>query len=485
MASREGNTRLGGVGSGPQSPSEWGTVTAVQADKYTYTVKTLRGTSLYGVPRMRLHPSDTSLLPSGTSVVLRWDLGVPVIDGCLDQPANVATGAGIAISEVEGIGGQGLDQSNDPGAGSARGNAEPTDGVPGDWMVSNRSGALLAVLEGAVALLKGGQLAQVRAHGLNDTLELISRNFRQVTDLGVSEVKNVGGRVNWSFRGASDQLNEAGSDEENWTMRMDLGAVGDLFNFELTTPQGQTLFKLHVDANGRVEIYGLDGVITHSGAQNGEAHETIQEGDVRSAVGGDVETEVGGDMTTTVEGSRTETTDGSVESNVGTDHAGAVGRDVGYCIGRNGVFTITGARDNTDALTVKVPGGNMLFEVGDVTSPMSGATFKTQKGAFKVESSSGGNIELKTLLGELRAQMRRAVLITNTPDSVILGGNSSVGHVAIYERLEQLLIAMMRVFDSHTHTAPGGTTAVPIVGMTASLRSLINSIKSQRVCVGG
>ena len=71
--------------------------------------------------------------------------------------------------------------------------------------------------------------------------------------MGITQVTNEEGRTNMSFRGGSDQSTETGSDEEKWGIRFDLGAKGDVFNFELTTPLGQVLFRIHVDADGACE----------------------------------------------------------------------------------------------------------------------------------------------------------------------------------------------------------------------------------------
>ena len=484
-----GSGRLGGVGNASDAYSmcEWGTVADVQADRYTYTVKTLKGRMLQGVPRKRMHPSDIALLPLGTTVIVRHDLGLPIIDGVLDIPATPSTTTGVPTTGATGFGGQGLNQTTNTSVGSYRSAAEPTDMLPGDMLSGNRSGARVGVLEGGVAMLRGSPMAQVRAYALQDLVEIISRNFRHITDMGIFEVTNADGRVNMSFRGATDQLGETGGDEENWTIRMDLGSVGDLFDFQLTTPQGQTLFKIHVDAGGRCEIFGLDGVIIQSGSQNDEPHIADHATDVIENIGGDHTVTVTGDETVTVQGGRTDTVDGSSTVSVGADYQLAAARDLGLSAGRNAYLNVTGAKDGNPALTTTIQGGDWKIDFGQPQFPLAGLKLKTLKGNISMESQQGGTIELKTLLGEIREDARKITLNTKTPDSVILGGTSPMGHVTIYERLESLLRVLIRLFDSHTHTsaAAGSPTTPPLVPMSAAISPMILPMKSTRVGVGG
>jgi hypothetical protein len=485
-AARRGPSRTGGIEPTNHS-AELATIISVDAARYAYNVRTHRGRSLPGLPRKRYSPADITILPVGTTVVVRFDLGLPYIDGVLDLPASPSTEQGVPVSEVGGIGGQGFNQTTDVNRGNYRGPSEPTDMLPGDTLMANSTGARVGALEGGVALLSAAQLAQVRAHVLNDLVEIISRNYRHVTDMGIFEVKNTDGRINMSFRGASDQTNEAGADEENWTCRMDLGSEGDMFNFELTTPQGQTLFRLHVDSNGRCEIFGLDGVVTQSGNRNGEPHIAEQGGDSIDTVHGARATNTGGDHLEVVEGDHRETVDGNATLLCGNDIQQAATRDLGLSAGRNAVVSVAGDKLGNTALTTSVQGGAYEVVVGQAAYPTPGYSLRTFKGDVAFRSTMGGAFKVDTPLGEINLRGRKAVINTMTPNSVILGGSALVSHVVKYEQLELFLKALLKMLDSHTHTsaAPGTPTSPPVVPFSAILSGMIKTLKSLRVGVGG
>lgn len=477
----QGPSRHGGIPA-TQPQCELGSITAVQADRYTYSVRTNSGRTLQGVPRKRMSPSDNAILPISTTVLIRSDIGIPYIDGVLDMPATVPDTAGISATGVAGYGGQGNDVSTNPMTGNFRGANEPTDLMPGDHVLVHQSGALVGALAGGVAVLRGSGTAQVRAFSLNDLIEIISRNYRHVTDMGVFEIRNRDGRVNMSFRGASDQANEAAATEENWTIRLDLGAEGDLFNFELTEPQGQTLFRLHVDSSGRCLLYGRDGVITQSGAANGEPHIVEQAGDAEDRVGGNRTVTTGGDLNETVSGTRTVTVDGDATLVAGNDARAQSLRDHGIFAGRNMFLTAMGAKDGTVAAAVDVLGGHYVTKVGTVEYPSANYKVTTQQGEMAFESAMGGKIKLITRTGELLADARKMVFKTTTPDSVVLGGDTIVSHVVKYEQLEQLLRVLIQLFDNHSHPANG---APPVVKAGPIVSPMLQSLKSTRVGVGG
>lgn len=486
-AAHRGPSRTGGLGETPSTGAILGTVLEAHSETYTHTVRTQRGGVLRGVPRKRVTPSDVCVLPVGTQVLVRFDIGMPYIDGVFVMPAAAALEPGVPLmpgSQPE----DGLDFTGSaPGAnGSYRGGAEPADVLPGDEILANSSGARAGVLSGGMAILLAG-LAGIRAHRLNDLLEIFGRNMRVTTDMGYSEVRNRNGKMNYSFRGATDQLNEAGADEEKWTIRFDLGAEGDLLNFELCTPMGQTLFRVHVDAGGRCEIFGLDGVIFRSGdsSGSGEAEPVVNEhpGSVRDAIGGGAHREVRGDVSDSAGGNRSEITDGNSTRSVGADSSTQVARDVGLAAGRNVAVVVAGDRTGGTAARVEVRGGDYVEEVGSPDYPAPKRRIQTQRGNIELESLLGGNIVLNTRTGEARVKARKIVLETTGPDSVILGGSTLRAHVAKYEQLEQLVTAMFQRFDTHIHTHPNGPTGAPVVPM-ATLRSMLLRVKSTIVGLG-
>ena len=475
-----GPSRHGGIGDAAQSP-ELGTIASADSSRMAYIVRTMRGQTLPGVGRIRYAPSDLTILPVGTTVVIRYDLGLPVIDGVLDVPATPPEGAGITATGVAGFG----TQTTDFQTGSFRGPNEPSDLLPGDTLIGNDSGARVGVLQGGVGILRGSGAAQIRAHVLHDLVEIISRNFRHVTDMGVQEIRNTDGRINMSFRGASDQTNEAGADEENWTVKFDLGSEGDMLNFELCTPQGQTLFKFHVDSNGRAELFGLDGVVIQSGNRNGEAQISEQGGDAQDIVHGDREVVTDGLLTETTQGTHAHTVDGAYSLVIGNDYSAVAVRDVGVSSGRNMSLTAAGDKLGAVALNVTAAGGNYETTVGQALYPTPKYALTTYKGNMEFKSSLGGNFMVDSLLGDFKSNTRKVLMNTLTPDSVILGGNALVAHVVRYEQLKVLIDTMAKIFDTHVHPHPVAPTGVPTVPMASLIRALILACKSLRVGVGG
>lgn len=475
-------SRMGGVGT--TSPQRcYAMVVATQPDRLTHTLTTMSAgggsAPLYGVPRIRSSPQEIVCLPIGTTVVVSFDLGMPVIDGVLEIPSAAATTPGIPTT---GVAGSGLDGTTNRGVGSYRGPAEPSDLLPGDHVFANKSGARVGVLEGGLALLAGSPLAQVRAHGLGDLVEILSRNFRHVTDMGISEIKNADGRVNWSFRGGSDQTNETGADEENWTIRMDLGSEGDLFNFELTTPQGQTLFKLHVDANGRCELFGRDGVIIQSGAASGEPHVSEHGGDSQDIVRGDREVLTVGDVAATTQGNRAETVDGDATLACGNDLSQQAVRDYGLAVGRNAHYTFAGDGQDHDALAMDVRTGHAKIAMGAPTFPTAKFAVTTLAGDMTFESSSGGNFKVTSLLGEASIEARTIKLKTLAPDSVILGGDTLASHITKFEELKATVNMLMSLLDNHSHPY---FNLPPNMPMKPWVMGMLDAAQSLRAGVGG
>lgn len=473
--------RNGGL-HGPAQTAEFGTVISSQPDRYTHSVRTSRGKTLHGVPRKRMSPSDLTVLPAGASVIIRYDLPLPYIDGCLDLPAVASQSPGTPLGA--GNAGAGFNASTALNVGGYRGPHEPSDLQPGDHVLGNNSGVRVGALEGGVAILHASQYAQIRAHLLDDFVEVFSRNYRHITDMGIFKIKNDAGRVTMSFRGASDQRNEAATDEENWTIKMDLGAEGDLFNFQLTTPLGQDLFKMHVDSNGRCEIFGLDGVILQSGARNGQPHVDEHGGDHTELTRGDATREIQGNYVSTIQGSEAGSINGTKTESIGVDYAVQAVRDVGISSGRN--FRIAAAGDllGNPALSIESRGGDYVTQVGTPTFPTPKFTVTTFQGDMVFTSTLGGNINFKSLLGTQRSDVSKFVVNTLSLDSVVLGGTNIISHVAKYEQLEQLVRMLIQLLVTHVHphpTAPTGVSTTPF----SALANMLLPIKSTKVGVGG
>lgn len=479
------------MGRAPGALAELATVVDVHADTYTYAVKTESGRPLNNLGRKRTHPSDVSLLPHGTTVIVRYDLPFPYIDGVLDMPMSrgagfAAAAAGAGVTGTTGYGGQGISATPSggvTGGANFRAEGEPTDMIPGDNVLAHSSGSRIGALEGSVALLMGSVLAQVRAHGLGDLVEIISRNYRHVTDFGVFEVKNKGGKVGLSFRGGTDQLTEAGKGEEHWTVRFDVGADADILDFRLTTPSGENLFTLHIDGDGRCNVYAADGIVKRTGSSSTEATVTETAGSIEDSVGGDATHRVDGSRAASTGQDATHTVGGTWNTSAVADALLSAGRDLVTSAGRRAVIDAQGDASSRDpALELRARDGDIVFRAGHVPHPQSKIRAETLKGSVELASTQGGNITLETLLGEIRAAARKITLNTSAPDSVILGGSSLIGHVAIYEVIERVLIFLASGHDTHTHTAPN---TPPVIPLQPTMRGMLSPAKSRNVGVGG
>jgi hypothetical protein len=490
---QKGVGKYGGTGNSSRG-GEFATVITYFPDRYTATVRTERGRTIPGVPRLRSSPGDVSTLSPGTEVLISYDYGPPVIMGVLSTPASNNDGStSFSVGDVEGVGGQGLNQSQES-VGNYRNATEPSDLMPGDDVRVGKEGNMLGLLEGGIALLKSGPLSQIRTHLINDLVEVISRNFRLISDMGELNISNEDGLINLSFRGGIDQRNEAGPDEEKWTIKFDLGSEGDMLNFELTTPTGQTLFRFHVDANGKAELYGVNGIEILSGSKDGGGHAEEHTGNSNRVVDGNRSAETRGDDTREVQGNSSENIGSDKEISVGNDLKQQALRDVALSAGRN-MFLRAEGGDGEAALNFDVEQGDWVTTIGSATSPNSNMKVATFAGNVEITSALGGDFKFETPLGEIETDSTQIALKTSLPSSVILGGSTLISHLVKWEELEKHLKFLYRILDGHRHmhdgsataggSAVAGLTGKPLIPFGALLNGSIVTFKSLKAGVSG
>lgn len=465
-----GGGRHGGVGDRHRR-GETATVIAYQSDTYTATVRTNKGRILKGLPRMRFAPGDISPLEQGTEVLINYDYGAPFIMGVLASPAGKPNDTSKhSATDVEGYGGQGLNKSDEVTGGNYRMASEPDDVMPGDWVKCSSDGNMIGVLAGGVNVMKSSALSQIRTHLLNDLVEIISRNYRHITDMGEFTVQNNDGRINLRFRGASDQRSEAGPDEENYTIKFDLGSEGDLFNLELCTPKGQTLFRMHVDSDGQCELFGLNGVSVNSGSQNGGTSAEESNGDKFRKIGGNRTTVLEGSDTKTVKNNATTSVYNDIVTSAGNDVRTQAFRDHAISAGRNMFVSVQGSLLG-DAMVYDIATGNWVVNIGSPVSldPLSGFEMKTYAGNMAFSSLLGGNLTFDSVLGQFKTTTRKSVINTNMiPDSVILGGGVLASHLVKFEQLQAHLLMLYSLLDLHVHVENGTAVAagIPVIGVS-------------------
>ena len=379
-----GAANLGSAALGRSSPDsasgprwELGTVLAYNSATHTAAVRTDSGRPLQDVPQIKPTAGSYDHLGTGTQVVVSWDLGFPAIIGCIDFVG--ARQVAIPATSLTGVEGVGSDDPTQPteGSNSYRAPNAPTDMGPGDWAHVGSLGNHVAVLEGGLTLL-GSPTACIQSNGPTGTLRQIARRVEQFTDFGQMRVENLEGRTSFILRAGSNQTTETGLDEEHWTIRLDLGATGDIFDFRIVEPEGRQLFRLHAGSDGRVQLHG-DGGVDISSGKAGTA--TAQHD-----VAGDRAARISGDDTQETQGNASHTVDGALSSIVTGNAVNVVGGESTTYVGKR--YTIAVGEDET-----RVVGGDYTRQVGsdDSVNVAGDQTVRVAK-SIKVEADS--NISL-------------------------------------------------------------------------------------------
>lgn len=382
-----GAANVGAAGLARTAPGgvRWqlGVVVEYNSSTHTSTVRTHAGQPLRDVPQMKPTGGGYDHLESGTNVVVSWDLGFPMIVGCIDfvGPAQSA----IAAPSLTGVEGYGDADPTQPTAGgnSYKPPLAPVDMGQGDWAQVGAHGNHVAVLGGGLTLL-GSPTAQVRSFGMSGVLQNVARRMESITDFGISRMQNDQGRTSFVLRAGSAQATETGMDEQNWTIKLDLGATGDVLDFVIAEPKGRVLFRLHAGSDGRVQLYG-DGGVDISSGPSGPAetrHDVARDrradvgGDDRTAVHGVKETvvdqdrtaQVGGVDTVIVGGDRVRSTVGSAAESVGGDAATVVTGSSASKIGDDASVDVGGK------VSANIGKGMDVSVRGDVKVKASGRT---------------------------------------------------------------------------------------------------------------
>lgn len=364
------------MGRGGETPGgalyELGDVVTYNSATHTSFVRTHSGRPLQDVPQIKGTATGYDHLTVGTTVVIFWGLGFPAILGCIDMVGQVQSALpSPTLTGVEGAGDNDPTQSTQ-GSHSYKPPGAPTDMMPGDWAQVGSLGNHVAVMEGGVTLM-GSPTAHVRSMGPSGTLQLVARRLQQFTDFGQLRIENDQGKTSLVLRAGSNQTTQTGQDEQHWTIRLDLGATGDVLDFRILEPEGKLLFRLHAGSDGRVQIYGDGGVDISSGA-NGTA-------EMRHDIAGDHTTAVTGDVVHTIEGNATTTVDQSSTTSIAANATRSVGKNSTEFVGGDLATGISGAESRAIA-------GKRFTQVGDdEETKISGDSTTTADGTLTTEGS--------------------------------------------------------------------------------------------------
>lgn len=395
-------------------------VLAYNSATHTAVLRTHRGAPLRDVPQIKFGLGDYEHLQTGTTVVVTYDLGFPAILGVISLTGPQQTA--IDPPSLTGLSGIGIDNALKPteGSNNYRPPTAPTDMTAGDWARVGDLGQHVAVLEGGLTQL-GHPSALVRSSGLSGLLQFIAQKLTTVTDFGTWRVDNDQGKTSFILRAGTTQTTQTGLGEENWTISLDLGATGDIFDFQITDPAGKVLFKMHVGPDGRLEIYGDGGVDISSGKKgNAETRQDVQ---------GTRTTNVGSDDALTIGGARNVVVGKSATENITTDRSVSVGNTEAKFVNSDRVVNVGGqhtdivagggasdAKSGRFARTTKLVNGGWKIDIGN---PDDGANISAQA-AFELKTSLG-DITLNAGAGmKLKAQQ----MMEATAQLITLNGNT-------------------------------------------------------------
>lgn len=441
----------------------------VYPDKYTCDVYTERGKFLTGVP----WPEGGDKAPKrGERYVVHFNLGKPVLTtGNIDTENPVEENRNHSISPSSDVGAESNFYAN-KGTGNTRGN-RPKDVIPGDWVKTGSMGNMLGVLEGGTTVVKAGDLAQIIATQAHHLLRLVGKNVKLDTGAGTLDFKTEDGKSTINLYAGADEETESSPTAENFRIRCELGNEGELVDFRVTDRQGRSVYRVHVDPDGRVQ-------------KKSNRETNIVENDVREEIGDDEYKEVGGNKYTQVEGEHSERSGGSKTQETGGHHrvnsaqntAINAMQDIIANAAKNIHMSSAGSVTDTDpSLNMNVSNGDMHIDIGnpvkgDAQVMMSGLDVNTFTGDMSFNSSLG-SFEVNT----------------NVPNSVKLGGpGPGVFSAILYEMFSAFMELFGTLIDTHVHPVPalaGVPTAPPIVPPWNSSRALFNASKSSFVSFGG
>lgn len=403
---------------------ERATIIGIDPSRDAYRVRTISG-RVFVCTRLRFGVGDNSRLPMGTQVAIDYRLGAPYITYLLptevgDAPTEQASG----ITDTDGHGGQDPTfQRNfrvggrDPGA--------PNDILPGDSVQTSPDGAAVGALHGKVAVVRGSPLAQLRALGASDLVQIVSGIFRHDSWAGYTQIINEEGKTSYIVRLGSDQLNETGPDEDRYTIRLDVGHTGGLINLRVTTPDNRELFRFHVSEGGRLSIYARGGVGQMGGHEGASHHQRHQ---------GNYETEVDGDVLNTTSGRATDSAGEHIRETANND-SHVVGQDQLIRINRDKDESVGGRSTERvqDDKTIEVSTGNF-----EVSSRVGGATVSTSQA-----------VTLESLVADILLNARAGNINLNAvrPDSLSLGEDAT-HHGVMYEPLVAAFTAFLVEYNA-------------------------------------
>lgn len=412
--------------------------------------------------RIQSHPGDIALLPVHATVLVTFGLGIPYILGIVpDAGRNDSQVEPESLTGTSGHGGEDPILSRTATSGSRAAN-EPRDMIPGDAVLRGPDGAAVSALGGRVGQLKGSDLAKIETFGSSDLVRIVAGIMQVITWMGESRVVNNEGKTSYLWDGGSDQLTQTGPDEAQYTIHLQLGHVGNLARFEITTREGQPKFTAHVGPDGRLRIFGAESSTIHLGGEDQDTH--------RSTYVGSVTREVTGSEADSVEGDSVKTVNGTLTTTVEQNHNSYVHGTQLCQVLLDRRATVSG---NEEQL---VQGNREVFVQGRSSHEVLGGEIydvKTSGGAIDFHSR-GGLCRFRTGTGNFEVECGGTIKLLAGADQIELG-RGATSHATKFEELNAAiqslaarLNAVHALLVAHVHPLSG-----PIPGNSGPSPSLV------------
>lgn len=125
----------------------------------------------------------------------------------------------------------------------------PHDALPGDKFWRTREGAFLGVLRGGVVIAKAHEFCQFILNRVDALCRIITRNMQVFTDCGRIDILNDKGSTNIALKVGSQY---ADNKSEEFTVELNVGAVGDLVTLSIKGAGGTELSSVRAYPTGRL-----------------------------------------------------------------------------------------------------------------------------------------------------------------------------------------------------------------------------------------
>lgn len=444
-------------------------VQGVYPDRHSCDVYTERGKFLSGVR----WPDQGRRAPQrGEELIVHFQMGNPVLETIKVNTEVPGTDTETnRITPKDNVGGESAFYQG-KGSGNFRGK-KPRDVLPGDHIIDGDMGNLIGVLSGGSVIVKASDLAQVIATQARHLLRLVGKNLKIDTGAGTLDFETEDGKSTISLYAGADEETESSPTAENFRIRCELGADGELVDFRVTDGRGRSRYRLHVDPDGRVQT------------KSRRKTEVIRE-DRRTEVGTDDDTLVGGNASHSVEGDETRVVGGTFDAEAGgnwnmraaSDASMTAMNDLIFGAARNVEMAATGSvTGSSPAMNFDVSNGDMKIDIGN---PLNGDA-QTRSSGLDIDTFNG-DIDFRSAFGNVKIN-------TTLPGSVKLGGpGPGVFSAMLYETFEAFMSIFGVMLDTHVHPIPqfgGAPTLPPLIPPYLTTKGALSLCKSNFVKLGG